>query len=150
MKELISFLEEQLNSIKEKIRKVEEAMEQLIVSSSFLYTNYLLLKSIKGISIINTFLLLCVTVNFQRFDNPKKFACYCEITPFEHSPGISIRRKSQISSLANKEVKVYLTRTANTIFTCDLKWENCRDTKRDSICNIGCIYRKGRITSKTS
>ena len=61
------FWEEQLKSIKEKIPKVEEAMEQLIAASSSLYTNYLLLRSIKGIGIINTIVLLCVTEIFQGF-----------------------------------------------------------------------------------
>ena len=110
--ESISFLEEQLKSIKEKILQVEEVMEQLIAASSSLCTNYLLLRSIKGIGIINAIVLLCVTNNFQRFDNPRKFACYCGVTPFEHTSGISIRRKTQTSPLANKEVKVYLTRAA--------------------------------------
>ena len=105
--EAISFLEEQLKSIKEKILEVEEDMEQLIAVSTSLYTNYSLLRSIKGIGIINAIVLLYVTDNFQRFDNPRKFACYCEVAPFEHTSGISIRGKTRTSSLANKEVKVY-------------------------------------------
>ena len=108
--EAISFLEEQLKSIKEKILEVEEDMEQLIAVSTSLYTNYLLLRSIKGIGIINAIVLLYVTDNFQRFDNPRKFACYCGVAPFEHTSGISIWGKTQTSSLANKEVKVYLKR----------------------------------------
>lgn len=91
--ESISFLEEQLDSIKEKILKVEEAMEKLIAANSSLYTNYILLRSIKGIGIINAIVLLCVTDNFQRFDDPRKFACYCGVAPFEHTSGISIRGK---------------------------------------------------------
>lgn len=117
--EPISFLEEQLDSIKEKILKVEEAMEKLIAANSSLYTNYILLRSIKGIGIINAIVLLCVTDNFQRFDDPRKFACYCGVAPFEHTSGISIRGKTQISPLANKEVKVYLTRAAITAITWD-------------------------------
>ena len=66
--ESISFLEEQLKSIKERILEVEEDMEQLIAASTSLYTNYLLLRSIKGIGIINAIVLLCVTDNFQRSD----------------------------------------------------------------------------------
>ena len=85
--EPISFLEEQLDSIKEKILKVEEAMEKLIAANSSLYTNYILLRSIKGIGIINAIVLLCVTDNFQRFDDPRKFACYCGVAPFEHTSG---------------------------------------------------------------
>lgn len=117
--ESISFLEEQLNSIKEKILKVEEAMEKLITANSSLYTNYILLRSIKGIGVINAVVLLCVTDNFQRFDNPRKFACYCGVAPFEHTSGISIRGKTQTSPLANKEVKVYLTRAAITAIAWD-------------------------------
>ena len=117
--EAISFLEEQFKSIKEKILKVEEDMEQLIAVSTSLYTNYLLLRSIKGIGIINTIVLLCITDNFQRFDNPRKFACYCEVAPFEHTSGISIRGKTRTSSLANKEVKVYLTWAAITAISWD-------------------------------
>ncbi|WP_233441463.1 IS110 family transposase [Parabacteroides johnsonii] len=69
-------------------------MEQLIAASTSLYTNYLLLRSIKGIGIINAIVLLCVTDNFQRFDTPRKFACYCGVAPFEHTSGISIRGKN--------------------------------------------------------
>ena len=58
MTESVSFLEEQLDSIKGKILKVEEAMEQLIAANNTLNTNYLLLKSIKGIGIINAIVLL--------------------------------------------------------------------------------------------
>ena len=94
-------------------------MEQLIVASTSLCTNYLLLRSIKGIGIINAIVLLCVTDNFQRFDNPRKFACYCGVAPFEHTSGISIRGKTRTSSLANKEVKVYLTRAAITAICWD-------------------------------
>ncbi|MEI3119031.1 MAG: transposase [Parabacteroides johnsonii] len=36
-------------------------------------------------------LYYCVFDNFQRFDNPRKFACYCGVAPFEHTSGISIR-----------------------------------------------------------
>ena len=117
--EPISFLEEQLDSIKEKILEVEKDMEQLIAVSTSLYTNYRLLRSIKGIGIINAIVLLCVTDNFQRFDDPRKFACYCGVAPFEHTSGISIRGKTQTSSLANKEVKVYLTRAAITAISWD-------------------------------
>lgn len=117
--ESISFLEEQLESIKEKILKVEKAMEQLVTASTSLYTNYTLLRSIKGIGIINAIVLLCVTDNFQRFSSPRKFACYCGVAPFEHTSGISIRGKTRTSPLANKEVKTYLTRAAITA----ISWE---------------------------
>ena len=39
-------------------------MEKLITVNVFFYANYILLRSIKGIGIINTIVLLCVTDNF--------------------------------------------------------------------------------------
>ena len=89
-------------------------MEKLIDTNSSIYTNYILLRDIKRIGVINVIVLLCVTNNFQRFDNQRKFACYCGTVPFEHTSGISIRGKTQTSPLANKEAKVYLTRAAVT------------------------------------
>ena len=59
------------------------------------------------------------TDNFQRFDNPRKFACDCGVAPFEHTSGISIRGKIQTSPLVNKEVKVYLARAAITAIAWD-------------------------------
>ena len=41
------------------------------------------------------------------------------LLPFEHTSGISIRGKTQTSPLANKEVKVYLTRAAITAISWD-------------------------------
>ncbi|WP_366508647.1 transposase [uncultured Bacteroides sp.] len=49
---------------------------------------------------------------FQRFSNSRKLVCYCGVAPFEHTSGISIRGRTQTSPLANKKVKVYLTRAA--------------------------------------
>ena len=62
---------------------------------------------------------LCVTDNFQRFSAPRKFACYSGVAPFEYSSGTSIRGKTKTSHLANREVKVYLTRAAITAIAWD-------------------------------
>lgn len=115
----IIFLKDQLKELKEKIKRVELCMEEIIISSKTLLTNYQLLTSIKGIGMINAVVLLCVTGNFERFTDPRKFACYCGVAPFEHTSGVSIRGKTQTSHLANKEVKVYLTRAAITAMCWD-------------------------------
>lgn len=41
------------------------------------------------------------------------------MAPFEHSSGTSIRGKTKTSNLANREVKVYLTRAAITAISWD-------------------------------
>lgn len=114
-----TFLEEQLTVIKEKIYYVEQEMKKIINSSVLLTENYELLTSIKGISMIDAIVLLCVTDNFRRFTDLRKFACYCGVAPFEHISGTSIRGKTRTSQLANRAVKVYLTQAAITAMVWD-------------------------------
>lgn len=115
----LAFLQKQLIRIKEEISYAEQEMEKIIDSSVSLTENYELLTGIKGIGKINAMVLLCVTDNFRRFTDPRKFACYCGVAPFEHTSGTSIRGKTRTSQLANREVKVYLTRAAITAMVWD-------------------------------
>jgi transposase len=73
----IKFMEERLAYIKENVTHIEQQMEEVIQGSLTLSANYKLLTSITGIGMINAIVLLCVTNNFNRFDDPRKFACYC-------------------------------------------------------------------------
>ena len=113
------FLQNQLVRLRDEISYVEQEMAKIISSSAPLAENYELLTSIKGIGMINAILLLCVTDNFSRFSDPRKFACYCGVTPFEHTSGSSIRGRTRTSVLANRKVKVYLTRAAITAMAWD-------------------------------
>jgi transposase len=115
----IDFLAEQFTYVKRKIVHIEQEMEKIIQSNLSLATNYKLLKSITGIGMMNAVILLCVTSNFQRFSDYRKFACYCGVAPFEHTSGISIRGKTKTSPLANKQEKVYLTSAAITAMCWD-------------------------------
>lgn len=67
-----TFLKEQLDSLKEKIKQVELQMMEIIHTSISLSLNYKLLTSITGVGIINAIILLCVTDNFKRFSDPRK------------------------------------------------------------------------------
>ena len=82
-------------------------------------SNYSLIQSIIGIGQINAAVIITVTDNFRKFDNPRKFACYCGVAPFEHTSGTSIRGKTRTSKLAAKDLKVLLTRAAITAMVHD-------------------------------
>lgn len=110
----ISFLINKLNQIKLEIKDVEKLMRSLIKTHSKIDKNVQLLESVTGIGFINACILICTTHNFTKFENHRKFACYCGIAPFEHSSGASIRGKTKVSTLANKKVKTYLTSAAIT------------------------------------
>jgi transposase len=106
--ELFSTCQTMINILKEEIRKVEKVINTIIQNNEQLKTSFELLITIKGIGFMVAAHLIVYTHNFTRFDNWRKFACYCGIAPFEHQSGTGIRGKTQVSSIANMQVKKLL------------------------------------------
>jgi transposase len=94
-----------------EIKELEEAIENLVENSD-LRVNYQLTTSVLGIGFVTAVHLLIVTENFTRFTDPRKFACYSGVAPFEHKSGSSIRGRTKVSQLANKKIKSLLTLAA--------------------------------------
>lgn len=95
-----------------EIKEAKRAIEELVNSDVELRTNYELTTSVQGIGFVTTVHLLIVTENFTRFNNPRKFACYSGVAPFEHTSGSSIKGRTKVSQLANKKIKSLLTLAA--------------------------------------
>jgi transposase len=102
-----------------EIKEVERTIKETISSDEALSTNYELLISITGIGFATAVHLLITTENFSRFENHRKFACYCGVAPFDHKAGSSIRGKTRVSHLANKKIKSLLTMAALTAIKYD-------------------------------
>ena len=98
--------------INRQIKEVEKRMLEQIECDEQLHENYRLVSSVKGVALINAVAILIVTQNFTRFDNSRQFACYAGMAPFGKQSGTSINCKPQVSSLANKKIKVLLTQAA--------------------------------------
>jgi transposase len=123
-KELNSHLNKDLlNSISEsteyimqvlelEIKTIEKKIKELIAVNEEMHINYQLLTSVKGINFVTGIHMLIVTENFTRFTDPRKFACYAGVAPFEHTSGSSIKGKTKVSHLANKKIKSLLTMAA--------------------------------------
>lgn len=101
-----------LDMLSAEIKQTEAAIEGLIHKNEALNGNYLLAKSVRGIGFATAVHFLIATENFTRFDNHRKFACYCGVAPFENSSGISVRGKTKTSTLANRKLKSLLTMAA--------------------------------------
>jgi transposase len=95
-----------------EILKAEAAIKMLISSDEALQRTNKLLQSIRGIGWIVAASMICYTNNFTKFSTARKFNCYAGIAPFAHESGSSIRRRSRISHLANKEAKTLLNLAA--------------------------------------
>ena len=103
---------EQIKQLDRKIKECEKRIEMVVKQDESLHTNYKLMNTIKGIGLVNSVLILAATANFTLFDDPRKFGCYSGVVPFRHSSGTSVRGKTRISKLANKEIKTALTLAA--------------------------------------
>lgn len=104
-------LQAQLSVVKafeKQIQKIDAEIAGLIAASVPLKCNYELLQSIRGIGKVVALAAVIKTGNFTRFKNGRKFACYAGTAPFEHTSGSSIKGKTRVSHLADKEMKCLL------------------------------------------
>ena len=101
------------------MKTIELEVKELIAAYSNFCRNYQLLTSINGVGPVTAIVILCSTLNFTKITDHRKFACYCGLAPFEHSSGTSVRGGCHTSSMANRDIKVQLNRSALIAIRCD-------------------------------
>lgn len=113
-----------LKTIHAEIKKIETIIEKLIADDPELKTNFELIRSIKGVGKIVAAKLLTITGNFKKFRNARKFNCYAGLAPFKHESGTSIKARTRVSHLANKEIKTLLSLAAFSAIRCNPELKN--------------------------
>jgi len=108
-----------IKSLEKEISKMEAEMNDIIKNNPSLQQNHQLLQSIKGVGKVLATATIIKTKNFTRFTNPRKFACYCGTAPFENTSGTSIRGKTRVSHLADKQMKTLLDLSAKSAIQYD-------------------------------
>ncbi|XWN35655.1 MAG: IS110 family transposase [Roseivirga sp.] len=107
LKELKSAIEQAEKQIKELIDQDEEVSHQEAIISS-----------VPGVGAVTASQLLIVTHGFERITTAKACACYAGVAPFVCSSGTSVRGRSKVSPLANKELKRLLHMCALVAIKC--------------------------------
>jgi transposase len=97
-----------INTLTEEIKHIEEAIKDIIKNDDALNKTFKLITSIKGVGFLIATYLIVYTHNFTRFDSWRKCACYGGIAPFENTSGTSIRGKTQVHPIANRQLKKML------------------------------------------
>jgi len=97
-----------IKNINVEIDNVECRMDTIINSMPDWEKNYRLIQTVKGIGPVVSRYIIIYTENFTRFTDPKKFACYAGIAPFEYSSGTSIKGRTRLHPCANKQLKSLL------------------------------------------
>lgn len=109
-----------LKAIEKDIAKTEQSMEDVIASDEQLSRLFKIITSVQGIGKVTATEMIITTNEFKDINDPKKFACYSGIAPFEHKSGSSVRGKTRVSHSANKAMKTLLHMAALTAISHNL------------------------------
>lgn len=111
---LFQVQEHLIQALSQQIVIIERELNAIIAQDLRLQRIYQLLISIKGIGPVTARFLIGSTLGFTRFKTWRKYASYCGIAPFPNRSGTSLRGKTKVSHLANKEGKTLLSLCAGT------------------------------------
>ncbi len=100
-----SLITKGIKSLEKCILQVEILLDQAINEENKVVKNYNLIKSVPGVGKVTAIEVIIATGNFTQITDPRKFACYSGVVPFEHSSGTSINTRPKVSNQANKIVK---------------------------------------------
>ena len=107
-KQLTKINEGPLKELKTTLECVNKEIEKNIVEEKELKKNYELIQSVPCIDKVSATYLLISTDNFSKIKTYREGACYAGIAPYEHSSGSSVRGKTRISNMGNKNLKKLL------------------------------------------
>jgi transposase len=105
---ITAYSKKAIQAMKKGIERVDAEIAALIKTDSKLSTQMKLATSVTGVGPIIAGHMIVTTNEFQDITNHKKYACYSGVAPFPHQSGKSIKRKDQVSHLANKKIKTVL------------------------------------------
>lgn len=108
VKDLSSLQKSTINALSKDQKKVDKRIAELIDQDEHLSKMMKQITSVDGIGKVTAVQMIITTNEFKNIRDPKKFACYAGVAPFEHTSGTSIRGKTRVSHLANKTMKSLL------------------------------------------
>lgn len=96
---------ESLASLEGELKALEDKIKKIIEQDSQLADLYSYITSVRCVGFVAACYFLVYTKGFTKFDNPKQFAAYSGVAPFEYSSGTSVRGRTRVHPMANKQMK---------------------------------------------
>lgn len=98
-----------LDGLSTSIKLIETEMLGLVKLDEAVVANYNRMLTVPGIGKITAIFIICCTNNFAIKLNGKQLANYAGVVPHEHTSGTSVKGRSRLHFMANKELKSILT-----------------------------------------
>ena len=130
MMEILQNTRAGIEGMEKSIKKLESSILKLIISNKEIKENYELVSSVPGVGFITATYFICCTNNFSTKISGKQLACYAGVVPFEYSSGTSIRGKSRVHRMANKDLKKLLHLSALSAIKNYAEFKNYYDRKK--------------------
>lgn len=111
---IIHIAKAQIKADRKYIIQIEQEIMEVIKADERMLLNYRIITSIKGIGPVNAWMTITYTENFTSFTDPRKYAVFVGVIPFEHTSGTSIKGQKRVSHLAHKGLKNELNQAAKT------------------------------------
>ena len=113
-----------LAGLNKSLDLIEEQIRKIVCQNSAINNNYKLLLSVPGIGHVTAVYMICCTANFASQISGKQMACYAGVVPFARTSGSSIKGKSKVHKMANKDLKTLLHMGARSIATHHPEFKN--------------------------
>jgi transposase len=126
---IIRVIKVKIKSNTNYIIQVEKEISELIGSNEAMSLNYRIITSIKGIGKINAWMTIAYTENFTSFPDARRYAVYVGVLPFGHGSGTSVKGRTRVSHLANKELKQELNQAAKAAINHDPEMKTYAERK---------------------
>ena len=101
-----------IDALSTQIKTLEKQCGKIIRADQNLAGQYRWITSVKGVGQQTAWHCIAITHGFTRFDKCRQLACYCGTAPFPYQSGSSIKGKTKVSHLANKNLKKLFTMCA--------------------------------------
>lgn len=94
-----------ITALEASLAEFDRRIEVILKDDMELSEQAKIVKSIPGFGDVIASKVIIATHGFTRLTDPRALACYAGIAPFEHRSGTSIKGKTRVSHLANKDLK---------------------------------------------
>ncbi|MDW7691674.1 transposase [Flammeovirgaceae bacterium SG7u.132] len=94
-----------MSAYEKTIKEIEGEIDVLIENDPDIKDNFDNIVSIEGVGRQTAIATIVATENFQKFDDPRKFACHIGCAPFRYQSGTSVNSRNKVSHRANKKLK---------------------------------------------
>jgi transposase len=118
-KDMAKYIRASVAALKKNIMQTDKAIRELVSQDRELSKQCEFATSIPGVGMMVACNVIVASGEFKRINDPKKFACYAGVAPFEHSSGSSIRGKTRVSKMANMNIKALLHLAAMSAIQCN-------------------------------